>query len=83
MMYSNLSKISPKLRTTGNVTGNFGRPKSRAGSSLSQIGISSKDVIKVTKPSDYIQRMIQAFHSTDDPKLKEFCYYELHRLHAI
>ena len=35
---SNLSKIRPKLRTTGNVTGNFGRPKTKAGSSLSDIG---------------------------------------------
>ena len=83
MMYSNLSKIKTKFRTEGQITGNWGKKKVKAGSSLSQIGMSSKDVIKVTKPSDYIQRMIQAFHSTDDPKLKEFCYYELHRLHAI
>ncbi len=29
---SNLSKIKTKLRTTGQVTGNFGRPKTKAGS---------------------------------------------------
>ena len=37
MTASNLSKITPKLRTTGNITGNFGRPKSKAGSSLNDI----------------------------------------------
>lgn len=38
-MISNLSKIKPKLRTQGNVTGNFGRPKSKAGSPLQELGI--------------------------------------------
>ena len=83
MTFSNLSRIKPKLRTQGNVTGNFGRPKSRAGSQLSQIGESKKDVINITTRKDYINRMITAFHSTTDKKLKDFCYHELHRLHAI
>ena len=34
MNYSNLSKIRPKLRTTGNITGNFGKSKVKAGSAL-------------------------------------------------
>jgi hypothetical protein len=38
MTYSNLSKIKTKLRTSDNVTGNFGRPKSRAGSPLNELG---------------------------------------------
>jgi len=80
---SNLSKIKPKLRTQGNVTGNFGRPKTRAGSSLSQIGLSSKDVIHVTKRSDYIDRMIKLFYDSEDKKMKHFAYTELHRLNAI
>ena len=83
MTSSNLSKIKPKLRTQGNVTGNFGRPKSRAGSQLSQIGESKKDVIHITTRQDYINRMIEAFHTTTDKKLKDFCYHELHRLHAL
>ena len=83
MIESNLSRIKPCLRTQGQITGNWGKSKVKAGSSLSDIGMSSKDVIKVTKRSDYINRMIQAFHSTDDPKIKDFCYHELHRLHAI
>ena len=38
MNYSNLSKIRPKLRTQGNITGNFGRAKAKAGSSLNDLG---------------------------------------------
>ena len=38
MTYSNLSKIRPKLRTQGNITGNFGKPKSKGGSTLNDIG---------------------------------------------
>ena len=80
---SNLSKIKPKLRTTGNISGNFGAPKRRAGSSYNEIGLSDKDVIHVTKRSDYIDRMISLFYNTEDRKMKHFAYTELHRLHAI
>lgn len=38
MTESNLSKIKTKLRISGNVTGNFERPKSRVGSSLNELG---------------------------------------------
>ena len=82
MTSSNLSKIKPKLRTQGNVTGNFGRPKVKAANN-NQIGQSKKDVIHITTRQDYINRMITAFHTTTDKKLKDFCYHELHRLHAI
>ena len=82
MTSSNLSRIKPKLRTQGNVTGNFGRPKVK-GANNNQIGESKKDVINITTRKDYINRMITAFHSTTDKKLKDFCYHELHRLHAI
>jgi hypothetical protein len=33
---SNLSKIKPKLRTKGNITGNFGLKEPVAGSSLNE-----------------------------------------------
>ena len=83
MTDSNLSKIKPKLRTTGRVSGNFGKSKVKAGSQLNDIGNSKKDVIHITTRKDYINRMITAFHTTTDKKLKDFCYHELHRLHAI
>ena len=38
MSESNLSKTKPALRTKGNVTGNFGVPKVKSGSSLNDIG---------------------------------------------
>ena len=83
MTYSNLSRIKPKLRTQGNITGNFGRPKSKAGSQLSDIGNSKVDVIHVTTRKDYITRMVQVFHNSDDKRMKDFAYTELLRLHAI
>ena len=83
MIESNLSRIKPKLRTQGQITGNWGKSKVKAGSSLSQIGLSSKDVIKVTKRSDYIDRMIKLFYDSEDKKMKHFAYTELHRLNAI
>ena len=83
MTYSNLSRIKPKLRTQGNVTGNFGRPKSKAGSQLSNIGNSTKDVINITTRQEYINKMIAVFHNTDTKRMKDFAYSELHRLHAI
>ena len=74
--YSNLSKIKPKLRTQGNVTGNFGRPKTRTNGNT-DLGFTSKDHITITKPSDYIQRMYQILDNTQDSKLQRFAYNEI------
>jgi hypothetical protein len=74
---SNLSKIKPKLRTQGNVTGNFGRPKAKAGSPISGLGVTKAKVIKVTKPDEYLDRLYQAFDKTEDTKLKQFIYTEI------
>jgi len=76
-MTSNLSKIKPKLRTTGNVTGNFGRPKTKAGSTLSDIGLTKKDNIKVALKSEYIKRLYVAFDRTDDKRLKQFIFTQI------
>ena len=82
-MTSNLSKIKPKLRTTGNVTGNFGRPKVRTNGN-SELGYTARESITpIATRQSYIDRMIQAYHTTTDNKMKEFCYHELHRLHAL
>ena len=54
---SNLSKIKPKLRTEGRVTGNWGRNKVRAGSSLNEIGLTDKENISVTTQDEYLKRM--------------------------
>jgi hypothetical protein len=80
MIYSNLSKIKPKLRTQGNVTGNFGRPKSKAGSSLRDIGVTSVKVVNITKREDYLKRLYAAFENTNDEKLKQFIYTEIKKI---
>jgi hypothetical protein len=82
MTYSNLSKIRPKLRTTGNITGNFGRPKSKAGSPLNEIGMSSKETIKCATRDEYLNRLYYAFDNTADIKLKKFLYQEIRKIHV-
>jgi hypothetical protein len=80
MTTSNLSKIKPKLRTDGRVSGNFGRNKVRAGSTLNDIGVTNVKVVKCTKQEDYLFRLRKAFDSTDDIKLREFIYQEIRKI---
>lgn len=81
MTTSNLSKIRPKLRTQGRVSGNFGKNKVRAGSSLNELGVTSAKVVKCTTQDDYLNRLYTAFDSTDDEKLKKFIYQEIRTIH--
>ena len=78
MNYSNLSKIRPKLRTTGRVSGNFGRNKVSAGSSLNDIGGNGN--IGATQ-DEYLNRLYYAFDNTTDQKLKQFIYNEIRNIH--
>ena len=80
MTLSNLSKIKPKLRTTGRVSGNFGKNKVRAGSQLNEIGLTNADVINIVTQDDYLNRMYEAFNKTDDPKLKDFCFTQIRNI---
>jgi hypothetical protein len=78
MTYSNLSKIRPKLRTQGNITGNFGKPKAKAGSTLNEIG---GDGNIGSTQDEYLNRLWYAFDNTDDDKLKRFVYNEIKKIH--
>ena len=78
MNYSNLSKIKPKLRTTGRVSGNFGRNKVSAGSSLNDIGGDGNIGVK---QDEYLNRLHYAFDNTSDPKLRQFIYQEIRKIH--
>jgi hypothetical protein len=78
MTYSNLSKIRPKLRTTGRVSGNFGKSKVRAGSSLNDIGGDGN--IGATQ-DDYLSRLYYAFDNSTDEKLRRFIYSEIRKIH--
>ena len=80
MLTSNLSKIKPKLRTQGRVSGNFGRNKSVAGSPLRDIGVTNIKVVKVVKQEDYLKRLYAAFENTNDEKLKQFIYTEIKKI---
>ena len=77
---SNLSKIKPKLRTQGNVTGNFGRPKTKAGSPIQGLGVTKAKVVNVTTQDEYLKKMYQVFDTTTDPKLKQFAYTEIRKI---
>ena len=82
MTYSNLSKIRPKLRTQGNITGNFGKSKVKAGSTLNEIGMSTKETIKCATQDEYLNRLYYAFDNTEDQKLKQFLYTEIRKIHV-
>ena len=80
MTYSNLSKIKTKFRTKGNVTGNFGVPKSKAGSPLNDIGVTNAKVIKCTTQAEYLSRLYTALDNTTDEKLRRFIYTEIRQI---
>jgi len=77
MTYSNLSKIRPKLRTSGNITGNFGRSKAKAGSSLNDLG---GDGNIGSTQTEYLNRLYYAFDHTTEPQLRSFLYTEIRKI---
>ena len=81
MTTSNLSKIKPKLRTQGVVSGNFGKAKVKAGSPLREIGMTNAKVVKVNTQDEYLSRLYTAFDATDDEKLKKFIYQQIRNIH--
>ena len=82
MTYSNLSKIRPKLRTTGNITGNFGKQKVKAGSTLNELGVTNAEVVKCATQDEYLNRLYYAFDNTTEPKLRQFIYQEIRKIHV-
>ena len=59
MSDSNLSKIKPKLRTEGRVSGNFGRNKVRAGSTLTEIG--NGEVGSMPTKAEWLTQMLAIY----------------------
>jgi hypothetical protein len=82
MNYSNLSKIKPKLRTTGRISGNFGKNKVSAGSPLNELGVTTVEVVKCATQNEYLNRLHYAFDNTTDEKLKKFIYHEIRKIHV-
>lgn len=79
---SNLSKIKPKLRTEGKVTGNFGSSKRTREAYNSQLGMSSKENIKCITQDEYLNRLYAAFDNTTDEKLRQFIYNEIRKIYV-
>ena len=77
---SNLSKIKPKLRTQGRVSGNFGKNKVSAGSQLRTIGETQGSVGNLPKKDEYLSRLSVAYHTTTDSKLKQFIFEEIRKI---
>ena len=80
MTTSNLSKIRPKLRTEGRVSGNFGRSKVKANSPLRDIGVTNVKVVNVVKQEDYLKRLYLVLNTTEDAKMKKFAYDEIKKI---
>ena len=80
MPFSNLSKIKPKLRTTGRVSGNFGQNKVKAGSSMKDIGVTNATNLKMTTQEEYLQRLRDAYGTTENPRMREFIYLEMRKI---
>ena len=60
MTQSNLSKIKPKLRTSGRITGNFSRNKVKAGAN-NQIGVTQGDVGSLPTKLQSLMRLYDAY----------------------
>lgn len=73
---SNLSKIKPKLRTSGTIS----QPRRKAGSPLQSIGETVGTVGNLPTKNQYVQRLIEAYHKTSDVKLRRFIYEEVRKI---
>ncbi len=79
-MTSNLSKIRPKLRTEGRVSGNFGRNKVRAGSQIADLGVTKAESVSIIPRGKYVEKMETIYFNPPNEKMRTFAYKELHRL---
>jgi len=61
-------------RMTGAVTGNFGRAKVKAMPGTYELSKTtlSKKGLRIPRPDDVMQRYMDAYNNTDDPKLQKF-----------
>ena len=83
MSETNLSKTKPALRTKGAVTGNFGAGRRKGGSSLNDIPANSRETLgNFPTQDEYYCRLVEAYNSTDDQRLKGFILGELRKMDA-
>jgi hypothetical protein len=81
MSQSNLSKIKPSLRTSGAVTGNFGKAKVKSGSQLNDVPANKRDSLgNFPRVDEYAERLRKAYSLTSDHKLRSFILAELGKI---
>ena len=82
-MSNNLSKTRPAFRTTGAITGNFGKAKVKSGSQLNEIPANQRDSIgNFPTMDEYEQRLLLALERAEDRKLHHFLVRELEKIRA-
>jgi hypothetical protein len=61
-------------RMTGAVTGNFGRAKVKTMPGTYELSkrTLTKQSLRIPRPDDVMQRYMDAYNNTDDPKLQKF-----------
>ncbi len=78
---TNLSKTKPALRTSGAVTGNFGKAKVKSGSSLNEVPANKRDSLgNFPRVEEYADRLRDAYSKTSDHKLQSFILTELGKI---
>ena len=81
MSQTNLSKTKPALRTSGAVTGNFGKAKVKSGSNLNEVPVNKRDSLgNFPRVDEYAERLRKAYSLTSDHKLKAFILTELGKI---
>ena len=81
MEQTNLSKTKPAFRTSGAVTGNFGKAKVKSGSSLNEVPANKRDSLgNFPRVEEYADRLRDAYSKTSDQKLRSFILAELGRI---
>ena len=81
MEQSNLSKTKSALRTSGAVTGNFGKAKVKAGSGLNDVPSNQRDSLgNFPRVEEYADRLREAYSKTSDHKLRSFILTELGKI---
>ena len=78
---TNLSKTKPALRSSGAITGNFGKAKVKSGSSLNEVPANKRDSLgNFPRVEEYAARLRDAYSKTSDQKLKAFILTELGKI---
>lgn len=85
---TNLNRIrtAELLRTKGALTGNFGKARVKAGSSLNEIGVSQRESVgSFPTQEEYTRRLLTALELTSDPQVRQFIASELqkHKLRKV